>query len=350
MSIFTNIAVSLSTILISLCLVFISLAAVLLGIRLVKALDGRWQLSDFEADKKLVGDYLRTLDIEIAYQIHSRSEMLKRYICNLAETVDGDMDQNLLDLYSELGFVAIDLRRLESKLYYRRVDALTCLRAFQYPLGDDQWDRLLTETRWEFRWATMEYLVSIKGKNALSRLVAFLSARNNIYQGNLHHLLAHFASIDGDAIAYLLSHADDERLQEALLKTLSIYPVPGSEEIIRSSFNYMANKAVIISGLEALDAHPDKANLKFLEQFAIHEDQRVRTALAKNLRHYPGGVGMLDSLAIDGSFEVRAQVASALEELLPYSGTVVSEILATPAHPCHEPLKVHGITVPRDAA
>lgn len=338
------------TMLVTCSLSFTALVVILFGIRFYKALHKRYQQEYFDEDKLKVTSYLETLDLSVAEQIISRSRYLKNYIRRLAETVDGDMTQQLLDLYIELGFLDRDLSRLSSWWYYRRVDALTSLRAFQYRLDDEAWDKLLTETRWEFRWATMEYYVSVKGKQSLNRLVSFLSARKNIYQGNLHHLLSHFASINGESIAYLLRFSDDERLREALLKTLSIYPVPGSETIIRGSFNVMATRSVIVAGLEALSVHPDSANLAFLEQFTMHEDQQVRTLLAKNLRHYAGGVDLLANLAIDGSFEVRAQVSLALEELLPYSGTIVAEILRNPQHPCHQFLSVQGVTIPRQAA
>lgn len=339
--------VSIYTMLMGCSLVFTALVCVLFGLRIYKAIHKKYYAKDFNHDKDVVGSYLSSWNMDLVAEIRSPNRYLKSYLRQLAETVDGDFCQNLLDFYIALGFVTQDLARLNSRWYFRRVDALTSLRSFNYQLSETQWDALLREDRWEFRWATMEYLVSVNGKHSLNRLVSFLSARKNIYQGNLHHLLSHYASINTDAIVYLLRFSDDERLVEALLRTLSIYPVPGSEQSIRTSFNFMSSRSVIIAGLAALDAHPESENLMFLKQFALHEDHGIRTSLAKNLRHYTGGVDILEGLAIDGSFEVRTRVAESLAELLPYSGTVVAEILEQSAHPCHEFLKVHGITIPQ---
>lgn len=339
--------VSIYALLLGFCLVFLAMVLLLFGLRLHKAMHRRFYAKDFIHDKEVVGEFMSSWNMELVTEIRSPNRYLKSYLKELAETVDGDFCQNLLDLYIALGFVTQDIARLKSRWYFRRVDALTSLRAFHYQLNETQWDALLTENRWEFRWATMEYLVSVNGKHSLNRLVSFLSARKNIYQGNLHHLLSHYASINSDAIVYLLKFSDDERLVEALLRTLSIYPVPGCEQTIRSSFNFMSSRSVIVAGLAALDAHPESENLLFLKQFALHEDHHIRTALAKNLRHYTGGVDTLEGLSIDGSFEVRTRVAESLAELLPYSGTVVAEILGQCAHPCHEFLKVHGIAIPQ---
>lgn len=339
-------ALTITTMLITCCALFSVLVVLLFGIRFYKALHLRTHKSRFEEDKIKVKEYLKTLDRSIAATIDSPNVYLKKYLRRLAETVDGDTAGNLLDLYIDLGFLDRDLCRLNSLLYYRRVDALTSLRAFQYHLDDGYWDRLLTETRWEFRWATMEYLVSVKGRKSLNRLVAFLSMRENIYQGNLQHLLAHYASINCEAIPYLLSNSGDERLKEALLKTLSVYPVPGSEVAIRAAFNFMSSRSVIVAGLAALQVHPAQENVAFLEQFTLHEDQHVRTLLAKNLRHYPSASDLLAELAIDGSFEVRSEVAESLIELLPYSGHAVAEILKMPRHPCHQFLILKGVAIP----
>lgn len=341
---------SITSMLITCCALFTVLVVLLFGIRFYKALHRRFQQAYLAEDKAKVNAYLQTLDTSIVTRIISPSIYLKNYIRQLAETVDGDTAEHLLDLYQDLGFLDRDLSRLHSRFYFRRVEALTSLRAFHYHLDDASWDTLLTESRWEFRWATMEYLVSVKGRKSLNHLVAFLSARENIYQGNLHHLLAHYASINSEAIAYLLGFCADERLKEALLKTLSIYPVPGSEDQIRDAFNLMSSRAVIVAGLAALDVHPDTANLGFLDQFALHEDQQVRSLLAKNLRHYPKGSELLASLAIDGSFEVRAQVAESLVELLPYSGIAVADIVSHSSHPCHEFMALRGITIPQRGA
>lgn len=328
------------------CVAFAFLVVILFGVRIFRVAHKRYFESFFAADKAKVDEFLLSYDLDIAKRISSRNRYLKNYLKDLADAVDGDVTERLLDLYIVLGYLHQDLARIESWWYFRRVDALTHLRAFQYRLTDRHWDKLLTETRWEFRWATMEYYVSVKGKHSLNRLVAFLSAKKNIYQGNLHHLLAHFASINAESIAYLLRFSDDDRLREALLRTLSIYPVPGSENAIRSSFNFMSSPSVIIAGLAALEVHPESENYDFLKQFSLHEDWQVRSLLAKNLRHYTRSVDMLEKLSIDGSFEVRTHVAGSLAELLPYSGRVVADILAEDNHPSHYFIKLHNIEVP----
>lgn len=266
------------------------------------------------------------------------------YLVSMAQSVDGEVSRRLLDIYRHQGYLDADLERIESWWLNRRVHAIARLRAFKYPLSDGQWQRLMRARQPWLRWAVMDYLVMVQGKNSFRWLALYLGGEMTIPQGNLMHLIARFGQTHAESLPFILEHWQDMDVRRAVLKTLSLYPVPGCAEAIRRSFDLMAPAEVILVGLSALAAHPDGANTEFLKQFVWHDDWRVRLHLVDALSHSPDAIELLAGLALDGCFEVRCQAASALVQLGPVAGDAIDSILSEAQHPSRILLESPGRT------
>lgn len=330
--------------------IFLSLCSLLLVVRSLRIFHYLFHRSAYLHQKSVIRECLEFKNVEYLSKIKRPNVYLRVHLLKLAEKIEGETLNLLTEVYSNLGYVDKDINDLESIFYFKRASALSRLRVFEYPIPNNLWPKLFMDSKLEFRWAAMEYYIISKRKACLPNLMAFVSNPKNVNRGYAHHLLAKYASIDGMAIPFLLEHCDNEHLKEALLRVLSIYPVPGSDYVIRKSFNYMSSLQVINTGLIALEAHPDPHNKYFLEQFQIHENWEVRLNLAKNLRHYTDEMKLIEELSLDGSYEVRSQISKVLIELLPYSGKVVANILKDSSHPCYDFISHQGITLPEKVA
>lgn len=313
-------------------LVFVAAGAVFTR-RLVLRIRGFLKGPSFSKRRTKIDNLLKGYDASLLDTLPPAKTDIRDYLVSMAENVEGDVNQRLLAIYRHQGYLEADLEDLDSRWQFKRVHAVARLRAFKYPLADKQWQKLMTSRQHWFRWAVMDYLVMVQGKNSFRWLALYLGGSLSIPQGNLMHLIARFGQAHAESLPFILEHWQDTDVRRAVLKTLSLYPVPGCAPAIRRSFHLMAPAEVTLVGLSALKVHPDPDNIEFLTQFVWHEDWRVRLHLVDALSSYPEAVELLAGLALDGCFEVRCQAASALVQLGPVAGNKIDEILAVAQHP-----------------
>lgn len=281
-----------------------------------------------------IDNLLRSFDGSLLKTLPKGDAASRDYLVSMAENVEGEVSDRLLAIYRHQGFLSQDLEALSSDWQHRRVSAVARLRAFRYPLTDSQWTMLMAHSEPWFRWAVMDYLVMVQGKNSFRWLALYLGGSVAIPQGNLMHLIARYGQAHAESLPFILEHWQDVTVRRAVLKTLSLYPVPGSAPAIRQSFHLLSPPEIILVGLSALKVHPDGENVAFLQQFSWHEDWRVRLHLVDAISSYPDAIELLDRLALDGCHEVRCQAASAMVQLGPPAEDKIAAILAEAQHPC----------------
>lgn len=282
--------------------------------------------------REKIDNLLKAYDARLIDRLPQGGSDCRDYLVSMAQNVEGDIAERLLHIYRQQGFLAADLGAINSSWQHRRVAALARLRAFRFPLGDQQWQQLMSSAEPWFRWAVMDYLVMVQGKNSFRWLALYLGGSMTVPQGNLMHLIARYGQTHAESLPFILEHWQDGNVRRAVLKTLSLYPVPGSAEAIRRSFHLLSPPEVILVGLNALKVHPDFDNITFLQQFSWHEDWRVRLHLVDAISSYPSATELLDILALDGCFEVRCQAASALVQL--GAEDTIAAIVSQKDHPC----------------
>lgn len=282
--------------------------------------------------REKIDNLLKAYDARLLEHLPKGDRDIRDYLVSMAENVEGDVAEQLLHIYRQQGFLAADLTAIGSDWQHRRVAALARLRAFRFPLKDRQWQRLMSYSEPWFRWAVMDYLVMVQGKNSFRWLALYLGGSMTVPQGNLMHLIARYGQTHAESLPFILEHWQDGNVRRAVLKTLSLYPVPGSADAIRRSFHLLSPPEVILVGLNALKVHPDPGNITFLQQFSFHEDWRVRLHLVDAISSYAAATELLDILALDGCFEVRCQAASALLRL--GADDTIAAIVSQQDHPC----------------
>jgi hypothetical protein len=273
-----------------------------------------WNARYAAEDEATIIELLATQDRVLLGRLHRRRST-RDLIVLFAGKLQGDSTAILVAAYSYLGFAIRDIERLASAPLVQRMQALQRCRILRLPLPDDAWRAMLNHSDLTYRWAAMEYLILSRGKESLLWLSGFLNQPENRETGMALHLSCCLAKTSPAIFPFLLDHSKDVFLIRVWLHTLSLYPVPGSEDVVMHKMGDKPNSELLMLGMRALAAAPSEVTKAYLFRLSNHRDWNVRRLLAELLQSFqdPQVIHCLEELSEDLAFPVRMQ---ALESLL----------------------------------
>ena len=314
--------------------IFLLVAILLVVFRIVQNARKARATRNLKRGEALILEFIQTSDGDHLAGL-SRSQELRDLIVRMGTNLSGDIQTKLMLAYDHLGFVLDDFRAMARSDSAERVFALERCRSLCVPLPEEAWPLLLRSRTLVCRWATMEYLVLMKGRAAMPWVIHFIYHGANRKKGVILHMLACLARVSPEIIPVLLDHCDDDFYREALVRTLTSYPAPGCESIIARSIGTGSSPELLISGIRALGVHPSPTSRPFLLALIGHENWAVRMMVADSLKAFvePEVNEALTTLTIDTSFQVRTKAVSSLIAL---GNRESLEMLAEdPSHPSH---------------
>lgn len=299
-----------------------------------------WDSKFVEHDEAVLIELLTTQDTMLLRKLHRR-QSTRDLIVRLAGKIQGDSTAALIGAYAYLGFAIADIKLLASSPLVTRMRALQRCRTLRLPLPDEAWRVMLNHTDITYRWAAMEYLILSREKESLLWLAWFLNQAQNRETGMALHLSCCLAKTSPGVFPFLLDHSQDPFLTRVWLHTLSLYPVPGSEEIVMKKMGVKPSSDLLMNGMRALAAAPSESTKAYLFSLASHQDWNIRRLLAELLQGFqdPQVISCLAELAEDMSFPVRMQALESLMVNGDEGRFVVRGIGRIPDHPSHSLVK-----------
>lgn len=266
------------------------------------------------------------------------SKNLRDTIVQFASNLISEDRRRLQKLYEENGFCREDLKELQFASNIRCAEALKRNRDLLSPLPDYIWKSLLARENFMIRWATLEYIASLKGKRSLPWILQELNQNNQPAQGATLHILSTLASMSPETISALAEHSDNPFIVEICLRCMAAYPLSLSHSDVLHLLNVKASKETFISVMKILKSYPSKEALAAYPFCMKHPHWVVRLEVANGLALYtePEAAKLLSDLCLDGNYYVRAQAVKSLLAMGKNGQPYMVEILEESKHPAHE--------------
>lgn len=333
----------------TLCLFLLLVVFCLFVWRLSKNL--RWAY----LNRNLAGDeeqVLRFLDeeMELSELQLTCNHATKVQIVKLAAALSGKEKTKLRLLYEHLGFFDEDAFFLRRGSYKKQVEALARLRQLEIVLPDIAWQYMLQHRSLIFRWATMEYLITVKRDKSLLWLTAFICHPMNQSQGVIQHLFSCLAKHSPESLLVLLEHAPNTMVIEQALRTLAVYPQPAAVSLVIAHLKTTESEETFIAAIKALGAAPNEKTLDLFRIAIRHYHWVVRLQIGKALQNFAmeESEDLLRILAEDSSYYVRKQAMETLNALQGQTSKLYREIAEDEDHPSNDLL--HHINEMRSVA
>ena len=296
----------------------------------------RWEDRRIGRDEALLLAYMVDRNPMVLRQVRA-STALRGRLVRLAAPIQGDEKTVLTNAYVALGFAYEDFKTLRGRSLTGMTKAMQRCRKLEVALPEDIWTRLLGHSNVTLRWGAMEYLIFMRKKDSFLSLMWFLRQPRNRRRGMALHLSACFAKVAPNLLPRILDYVDDAFLKEVWLHALAVYPVPGSEGSLLALAQSLETTLLLPAAIRAVAALPCDATLLFLTTLVRHHDGVVKHAVAQALAGFaePAAVEALAELAMDTSFEIRAQAVDSLFVNEEVAAAAIASISASGDHPSH---------------
>lgn len=271
------------------------------------------------------------------FHVHINSELAKLMV-HIAENFIGEEKEKIAYLYEMLGLLEKDIKLLRFGTARKKIEALSRCRALEIDLPDIAWKYLLNNSDLNYRWSAMEYLIKTKKMKSVFWVISFLTSEKNRNIGVIQHLLSSLASIYAEAIPHILTYTDDELIREQCLRTLSVYPVASSENLIIEELQRTTSPETRIAATKALGAAPTSRTLIILKKLSNDENWVVRLEIARSLINFeePTAIELLEHLLEDENYYVRLRATKTLIDWGETASALVEKIKTNALHPSHK--------------
>ena len=314
---------------------FLSLSCFLLLRRSLLVLMGkRHQEAFLEIEEDLllyISDSVILPSVKRKYQ----NPILREHLVKMAFDLNGPEKDRLIELYQGFGFYQKDVHELLYGSKMQKSHALRRARALGITLKDSEWLILFKESSAVFRWASMEYLISIKKSKALPWMFSFLTDFRNDRSGMIQHLLCCFAKISRRDVLVIMDYSESPLVIEQCLRTFSVYPYMKAENSIIAQLNKDTPEECYISSVKALGK---TVNSRVLEVFFLlknHKHWVVRMIMAQSLININNqkAFDLLEHFAEDANYYVRLSALKSLIKVSYDSKEILDKISSDKDHP-----------------
>ena len=274
------------------------------------------------------------LDFPRKYRVNS----VREHLVTLGLNLNGVEKRRLIDIYKSFGFYDSDLKDLCSGRKKKKSYALRRARILGFKLKNEQWLALFKEKSPVFRWAVMEYLISVKREKAIPWMFSFLTDSRNDRYGIIQHLFCCLADTSRETILTVLNYSEDSLIVEQCLRTFSVYPYMKAEPSIVAQMRSDRSEEAYISAVRALGGVVTPKVLSIFSLSAAHPHWVVRMIIAKSLLKINDekAYGILKKFSEDVNYYVRLHTIKALLEVREEVQDFIQEISSNKDHPSHQ--------------
>lgn len=292
---------------------------------------------DFKKTEQEILHYMGRNDGYISAQINlKKSIRVRDLIVQVAEHAGTKEKNCLAEIYFAQGYFFDDVKSLASQNKEVASSALARCRVFLFRLPDDVWTYLINHNSLVFRWAAMEYLVTLEKGNSLIWIEKFISNKNNRLNGIVLHLMSILALKDAKVFLSMI-YSEDEWIVEQVMRVLASYPNHDADEYILNFIVKLNNEELFISCIKALAAKPSEKVIKYFQSQILHPHWVVRLQIAKAIKNFEvnSPLEIIATLLNDENYFVReAVIKSIIYKRCTYDSEI-NAISSDLSHPCH---------------
>lgn len=273
----------------------------------------------------------------------SRNSLVKERIVSLVSKTGKGIDENIRTLYRKLGFYSEDIKLLQNRSFRKRLYALVRLIALREKIPRRLHLCLLHDSFDAVKWQAMSFYIDIYGKEAFSKLVAFMDDESNLQQAGLvFYLVSEYIYHDQDMLLPLLERVQGEKLKGVLFKVLELFPQSKAEETVFNLINDNSSVDSVISSIKVTMNNATKRSFIFYEIMSSHRSGPVRMFVAKALALFSHSASfeVLRRLATDKQYLVKQYACQSLIKHNTHeANSYLRQIFKDRNHPAYQILK-----------